>query len=77
MSARWRAVAASDTALVQRLIEEAQTRGKHVMIGGDRRGERRLDRAARKLGSPKLGVLREVARKFSTWLDLLFMQRML
>ena len=31
----------------------------------------------RKLAFTEVGVLREVARKFGAWLDLLFMQRML
>ncbi|HTC09724.1 MAG TPA: GNAT family N-acetyltransferase [Acetobacteraceae bacterium] len=65
------------TALVQRLIEEAQTRGKHVMIAGIDATNAASIALHHKLEFTEVGVLREVARKFSTWLDLLFMQRML
>jgi L-amino acid N-acyltransferase YncA len=65
------------TALVQRLIEEAQTRGKHVMIAGVDATNAASIALHRKLEFTEVGVLREVARKFSTWLDLLLMQRML
>jgi phosphinothricin acetyltransferase len=65
------------TALVQRLIAEAQTRGKHVMIAGIDGTNTASIALHRKLGFTEAGRLREVARKFGTWLDLLFMQRML
>ena len=65
------------TALVQRLIEEAQRRGKHVMIGGVDAANVASIGLHRKLGFTDAGVLREVARKFGRWLDLILMQRML
>ena len=65
------------TALVRRLIDEAQRRGKHVMIGGvDAANAASID-MHRKLGFTEAGSLREVARKFGRWLDLVLMQRML
>lgn len=65
------------TALVRRLIDDAQAGGKHVMIGGIDAANAASIALHRKLGFTEVGVLREVARKFGTWLDLLFMQRML
>jgi phosphinothricin acetyltransferase len=64
-------------ALVQRLIEEARARGKHVMIGGIDAANNASIALHRKLGFVEAGVLREVAQKFGRWLDLLLMQRML
>ena len=62
--------------LVGRLIDEARTRGKHMMIGGIDAGNAASIALHRKLGFVEAGVLREVAQKFGRWLDLLFMQRM-
>jgi phosphinothricin acetyltransferase len=65
------------TALVQGLIGEAQRRGKHVMIGGIDAANAASIGMHRKLGFTEAGCLREVARKFGRWLDLVLMQRML
>ena len=65
------------TALVSRLIGEAQRRGKHVMIGGVDAANAASIGMHRKLGFTEAGNLREVARKFGRWLDLVLMQRML
>jgi L-amino acid N-acyltransferase YncA len=65
------------TALVGRLIDEAQRRGKHVMIGGVDAANTASIGMHRKLGFTEAGHLREVARKFGRWLDLVLMQRML
>jgi phosphinothricin acetyltransferase len=65
------------TALVRGLIGEAQRRGKHVMIGGVDGANAASIGMHRKLGFSEAGSLREVARKFGHWLDLLLMQRML
>jgi L-amino acid N-acyltransferase YncA len=65
------------TALVGRLIEEAQRRGKHVMIGGVDAANTASIGMHRKLGFTDAGHLREVARKSGRWLDLVLMQRML
>jgi phosphinothricin acetyltransferase len=65
------------SALVRRLIDDARGLGKHVMIGGiDAENAASIALHAR-LGFTEAGRLREVARKFGRWLDLLFMQRML
>jgi L-amino acid N-acyltransferase YncA len=73
-AARGRGVGA---ALVQRLIDDAGALGKHVMIGGIDAGNAASIALHRKLGFTEAGRLREVARKFGNWLDLVFMQRML
>lgn len=65
------------TALVRHLIAEAQSRGKHVMIGGVDAANAASIAMHRKLGFAEAGTLREVARKFGNWLDLVLMQRML
>jgi L-amino acid N-acyltransferase YncA len=63
--------------LVQRLISEAGARGKHVMIGGIDAGNAASIALHTRLGFTEAGRLREVARKFGHWLDLVLMQRML
>ena len=65
------------SALVRRLIEAAQARDKHVMIGGIDAANKASIALHRKLGFVEAGTLREVAQKFGRWLDLLFMQRFL
>lgn len=65
------------SALVRRLIDEAQARNKHVMVGGIDAANAASIALHRKLGFVEAGVLREVAQKFGRWLDLLFMQRLL
>jgi phosphinothricin acetyltransferase len=65
------------TALVRGLIAEAQRRSKHVMIGGVDATNVASIGMHRKLGFTEAGALREVARKFGRWLDLVLMQRML
>ncbi len=72
--ARGRGIGAT---LVQRLISEARARGKHVMIGGIDAGNAASMALHARLGFAEAGRLREVARKFGHWLDLVFMQRML
>jgi phosphinothricin acetyltransferase len=65
------------SALVGCLIGEAEHRGKHVMIGGIDAANAASIGMHRKLGFTEAGHLREVARKFGRWLDLVLMQRML
>lgn len=65
------------SALVRRLIDDARGLGKHVMIGGIDAENAASIALHAKLGFTEAGRLREVARKFGRWLDLLFMQRML
>jgi phosphinothricin acetyltransferase len=64
-------------ALVRRLIDEARARDKHVMIGGIDAGNAASMALHTRLGFAEVGRLREVARKFGHWLDLVLMQRML
>jgi phosphinothricin acetyltransferase len=66
-----------ETALVRRLIDEAQRRGKHVMVGGVDAANAASIGMHRKLGFTEAGTLSQVARKFGRWLDLVLMQRML
>jgi L-amino acid N-acyltransferase YncA len=65
------------TALVRHLIVEAARRNKHVMVGGVDAANVASIGMHRKLGFTEAGTLREVARKFGRWLDLVLMQRML
>jgi len=74
LDARGRGIGA---ALVQRLIDEARARGKHVMIGAIDAGNAASMALHARLGFAEAGRLREVARKFGHWLDLVFVQRML
>jgi L-amino acid N-acyltransferase YncA len=63
--------------LVRCLLGEATAHGKHVMIGGINAENAASIALHAKLGFTEVGRLREVARKFDHWLDLVFMQRML
>jgi phosphinothricin acetyltransferase len=65
------------TALVGRLIGEARRRGQARHDRGCGRCERSLDRHAPQARLTEAGSLREVARKFGRWLDLVLMQCML
>ena len=65
------------SALLQRLIDEARARGKHTMIGGIDAENLASITLHAKFGFTEVGRLREVARKFGNWLDLIFMQRIL
>ena len=65
------------SALLQRLIEEARARDMHVMIGGIDAENRASLALHAKFGFTEVGRLREVARKFDSWLDLVFVQRMI
>jgi L-amino acid N-acyltransferase YncA len=63
------------TALLQRLVDEARHRDKHVMIAGIDAENAASIAMHRNLGFTEAGVLREVAQKFGRWLDLVLMQR--
>ena len=58
-------------------LDEAASRGKHVMIGGIDASNAASIGLHEKLGFTKAGTLNEVGFKFGRWLDLVFMQRWL
>ena len=63
--------------LLGAIVDEAQARGLHAMIGGvdaANEGSLAFHRAA---GFAEVGRLREVGWKFERWLDLVFMQKLL
>lgn len=63
--------------LLSALIDRAMVAGYHVMIGGiDGANEASL-RLHEALSFERVGVMREVGRKFGRWLDLVLMQRLL
>jgi L-amino acid N-acyltransferase len=64
------------SALLQRLIDEARSRNKHVMVGGIGAENRASLALHAKFGFVEAGRLREIGRKFGSWLDLVFVQRM-
>lgn len=63
--------------LLAELIAEAQRRNIHVLIAGIEAGNAASIALHETHGFTETGILREVGRKFDTWLDLLFMQRIL
>lgn len=65
------------TALIQDLIVEARRQGKHVMVGGIDAGNVASITLHRRLGFTEAGMLKEVARKFGHWLDLVLMHKLL
>src|SRR5262249_58921901 len=65
------------TALMTELLSRAAAMGKHVMIGAIDAANTASLRFHAKLGFQKVAHLREVARKFDRWLDLIFVQRIL
>lgn len=65
------------SALLQRLIDEARARDKHVMIAGIDAENRASLALHAKFGFTEAGRLHEVAQKFGNWLDLVLLQRMI
>jgi phosphinothricin acetyltransferase len=63
--------------LVTALVPCAARLGKHVMIAGVDASNAVSIRMHERLGFERVGHLREVARKFDRWLDLVFLQRRL
>jgi phosphinothricin acetyltransferase len=61
-------------ALVEELIQRAQTMKKHVMIAGIEATNEPSLRLHARLGFEKTAHLRAVGRKFDRWLDLVLMQ---
>jgi L-amino acid N-acyltransferase len=63
--------------LVAALLPRARTLNKHAMIAGIDADNHASIRLHAGLGFVQVGHLREVARKFDRWLDLIFMQRLI
>ena len=63
--------------LLMDLIEKATELGYHTMIAGIDAGNESSIDFHKKFGFKEVGRLNEVGFKFNTWLDVVFMQRML
>lgn len=63
------------TKLLEALFPRAAALGKHMMIAGVDAANTASIRFHERLGFEQAGCLREVGRKFDTWLDLVFLQR--
>jgi len=63
--------------LIRALIDEGNSLGKHMMIGGIDADNAASITLHEKLGFERAAHLREVGFKFGRWLDLVFMQRRL
>ena len=61
--------------LLSALCDEVSRHGKHVMIGGIDADNAASLHLHESLGFARVGLLREVGRKFGRWLDLTFVQR--
>ena len=64
-------------ALLASLIERAEARGLHAMVGGIEAGNGASLALHAALGFREVGRLPEVGRKFDRWLDLVFVERLL
>lgn len=62
-------------ALMARLVEAADENGWHVVIARITAPNRASERLHARYGFERVGVEREVGRKFDRWLDVLIMQR--
>ncbi|HEY4266085.1 MAG TPA: GNAT family N-acetyltransferase [Micropepsaceae bacterium] len=63
--------------LLEQLIAEARTRGKHVMIGGIGADNVASLALHARMGFSETARMPEVGRKFGRWLDLVFVQKTL
>ena len=63
--------------LVQELLERARAQGIHAVIAGVDPENAPSLLMHRQLGFEQVGHLREVARKFDRWLDLVLLQLIL
>lgn len=63
--------------LLQRLVDEAQARELHVLVGGIDAANTASIELHRRLGFEPAGVVRQAGFKFGRWLDLAFYQRIL
>jgi len=64
-------------ALMEPLLAEARRMDKHVMIAGVDASNVAGVAFHERLGFERVGLVREVGRKFGRWLDLVFLQRFL
>jgi phosphinothricin acetyltransferase len=64
-------------ALLASLIDRAEARRLHAMVGGIEAGNRASLALHAALGFREVGRLPEVGRKFDRWLDLVFVERLL
>lgn len=65
------------TALLEALLADASSSGRHVMIGGIEASNRVSIVLHERAGFTPAAVLHQVGRKFGRWLDLLFMQKLI
>lgn len=63
--------------LMRALIEHAQSRGLHAMVGGIDADNAASIRLHQSLGFREVARMPEVGRKFGRWLDLVFLQKLL
>lgn len=64
-------------ALMEALVEHAESRGMHVMVGVLDAGNDASLAFHRRLGFTETAVLPQVGRKFDRWLDIVFVTRCL
>lgn len=65
------------TALLQAIEAEARRAGMHVLLGGIAADNEPSLELHRKLGFVETGRMPQVGQKFGSWLDLVFMQKIL
>jgi L-amino acid N-acyltransferase len=65
------------TRLLATLVDEARALGLHVLMSQVVGGNDPSVRLAERLGFERVGMLREVGRKFDTWLDVVIMELIL
>jgi phosphinothricin acetyltransferase len=63
--------------LIEELLDRAETAGHHAVIGQIVSENRASIRLAETMGFQRVGVLREVGRKFDRWLDVVLMEKVL
>lgn len=63
--------------VMQALLQEAEARGVHVMVGGIEAANHASIALHASLGFVQAGTVREAGFKFGRWLDLVLMQRVL
>lgn len=64
-------------AMTEALVSEGERLGHHVLIGQIVSENEASLRLAESMGFEKVGVLKQVGRKFDRWLDVVLMERML
>ncbi|WP_299282574.1 GNAT family N-acetyltransferase [uncultured Tateyamaria sp.] len=64
-------------ALMQALMDEARTRGAHVMVGAISGANPRAVEFHTRVGFERVALMPQVGRKAGQWLDLILVQKML